>query len=62
MYEALFKLHNEDIDQHLNNMDRVMATEVDIKVVHILLQLVKCGMDLDDADEDGQSLSNILGG
>jgi ankyrin repeat protein len=63
MREPLCKLHNLDIDQEdLNNMDRVMVTEVGVKAVHILLQLVKCGMDPDDADGDGQSLSNILGG
>jgi hypothetical protein len=43
-------------------MDRVMVTEVGVRVVHILLQLVKCGMDLDDADGDGQPLSSIQGG
>ena len=62
IYEPLCKLHNLDIDQEeLNNMDRVMVTEVNIKVVHILLQLAKCGMDLDNINGDGQSLSNILG-
>lgn len=64
MYEPICKLHNLDIDQEvlndMDNMDRVI-TEVGVEVVYILLQLVKCGMDLDDADEDGQSLSNILG-
>jgi len=61
MYEPLCKLHNIEVDQEMNNTNVVQITEVGTKVVHMLLQLAKRGMDLDDTDEDGQSLSNILG-